>query len=158
MPEVSSLRRHSAGGETVVSFGGRLVFHYADGDIAMRNLAISALREAGVTGLDVAKIFGLSPEQVSRLHTRVQRDGEIVRRSNAVEIGVDGEGLGLVAGNGSIGTRHRGSDHTGRRDSSGEKYSPSSTSTHHLLPSRPERPHRSWIHEARAWFQRCGLV
>ncbi len=75
MPEVPSLRRHSAGGETVVSFGARLVFHYADGDIAMRNLAICALREAGVTGLDVAKIFGLSPEQVSRLHTRVQRDG-----------------------------------------------------------------------------------
>jgi transposase len=75
MPETSSLRRHSSGGETVVSFGSRLVFRYADGDLAMRNLAISALREAGVSGLDVAEIFSLSPEQVSRLRTRVKREG-----------------------------------------------------------------------------------
>ena len=75
MPDMSSLRRHSAGGETVVSFGRRLVFHYADADITMRNLAISALRAAGVSGLEVAEVFGLSAEQVSRLRTRVQRDG-----------------------------------------------------------------------------------
>jgi transposase len=75
MPEASSLRRHSTGGETVVSFGSRLVFRYGDGDLAMRNLAISALREAGVSGLQVAEIFSLSPEQVARLRTRVKREG-----------------------------------------------------------------------------------
>jgi hypothetical protein len=60
MPEASSLRRHSTGGETVVSFGSRLVFRYGDGDLAMRNLAISALREAGVSGLQVAEIWLLA--------------------------------------------------------------------------------------------------
>ena len=75
MPEASSLRRDSAAGETVVSFGRRLVFRYRDGDLVMRNLAISALRQAGVSGLQVAEVFALSPEQVSRLSTRARRDG-----------------------------------------------------------------------------------
>jgi transposase len=75
MPEASLLRRYCTGGETVVSFGRRLVFEYADGDLGMRNLAIAALRDAGVSGLEIAEVFDLSPEQVSRLRARVRRLG-----------------------------------------------------------------------------------
>jgi len=75
MPEASLLRRYCTGGETVVCFGRRLVFQYADGDLGMRNLAIAALRDAGVSGLEIAEVFDLSPEQVSRLRARVRRLG-----------------------------------------------------------------------------------
>jgi len=75
MPEASLLRRHCTGGETVVSFGRRLVFEYSDGDLGMRSLAIAALRDAGVPGLEIAEVFDLSPEQVSRLRARVRRLG-----------------------------------------------------------------------------------
>ena len=60
MPEVASLRRVSLGGETFVSFGSRLVFRYQDDDTALRNLAIVALIDAGVKGLEVAQVLGLS--------------------------------------------------------------------------------------------------
>jgi len=83
MPEPAVLRRHSVGGETIVSYGRWLVFRYADDDSAMRNLAVVALTDAGAPGVEVAATFGLSPEYVSRLRTRARRDGAaglVVRR------------------------------------------------------------------------------
>ncbi len=75
MPEPAALRRYSAGGQTVVSHGRRVVFRYGDEDTAMRNLAVVALTDAGVAGVEVAAEFGLSAEHVSRLRARARRDG-----------------------------------------------------------------------------------
>lgn len=75
MPEMASLRRVSTGGETIVSFGSRLVFRYQDDDTGLRNLAIVALTDAGVEGLEVAKVFGLSAPYISRIRGEAQRSG-----------------------------------------------------------------------------------
>jgi len=75
MPEVASLRRVSLGGETIVSFGSRLVFRYQDDDTAMRNLAIVALTDAGLQGLEVARVFGLSAPYISRIRGEARRSG-----------------------------------------------------------------------------------
>ena len=75
MPEAVTLRRVAVGGESTVWFGRSLVFRYADEDLGMRNLAICALRDAGVSGLEIAEVFGLSPEQVSRVRSRVRQNG-----------------------------------------------------------------------------------
>jgi len=75
MPEAATLRRVSVDGKTTVSFGRRLVFSYDDDDLTMRNLAIVALRDAKVPGLEIAQVFSLSPEHVARVRTRVQRNG-----------------------------------------------------------------------------------
>ncbi len=75
LPEPAKLRRHSSGGQTVVSYGARVVFRFADDDTAMRNLAVVALTDAGAQGLEVAAVFGLSREYVSRLRARARRDG-----------------------------------------------------------------------------------
>jgi transposase len=75
MPEIASLRRVRVGGETTVSFGDRLVFCYQDDDTAMRNLAIVALTDAGVEGLEVAKVFGITAPYVSRIRGEARRSG-----------------------------------------------------------------------------------
>jgi hypothetical protein len=75
MPEMASLRRVSVGGETIVSFGPRLVFRYEDDDTAMRNLAIVALTDAGVEGLEVARVFALSAPYISRIRCEARRRG-----------------------------------------------------------------------------------
>ena len=67
MPAPFELSRQTVGGETVVSFGPRAVFVFDEADRAMRNLAIVALRRAGVSGIEVARLFELRPEHVSRL-------------------------------------------------------------------------------------------
>lgn len=64
MPEPAVLRRHSVGGETIVSHGRGVVFRYGDDDVAMRNLAVVALTDAGTPGIEVAATFGLSAEYV----------------------------------------------------------------------------------------------
>lgn len=81
MPEPVALRRCTAGGQTVVSYGQRLVFRYDD-DTGMRNLAVVALTDAGAPGREVAGLFGLSPEYVSRLRAQARRWGAagLVRR------------------------------------------------------------------------------
>ena len=75
MPGPAVLQRRSVGGQTVVSHGPRVVFCYADDDTAMRNLAVVALTDAGASGVEVAAVFGLSPEYVSRLRGRARRHG-----------------------------------------------------------------------------------
>jgi transposase len=75
MPEVASLRRVCLGGQIIVSFGARLVFRYEDDDTAMRNLAIVALTDAEVEGLEVAGVFGLSAPYISRIRGEARRSG-----------------------------------------------------------------------------------
>ena len=75
MPDIAVLRRVSTGGETTVSFGARLVFRYQDDDTGMRNLAIVALTDAGVEGLEVAEVFGLTAPYVSRIRGEARRSG-----------------------------------------------------------------------------------
>jgi transposase len=69
------LSKVTVGGETVISFGGRAVFVFDPEDRGMRNLAIVALRGAGVSGLEVAAMFALRPEHVSRLVSRAKEQG-----------------------------------------------------------------------------------
>ena len=75
MPAPFELSRRTAGGETVVSFGPRAVFVFDETDRAMRNLAIVALRRAGVSGIEVARLFELRPEHISRLYQRAKAQG-----------------------------------------------------------------------------------
>ena len=75
MPAPFSLSKRTISGETVVSFGPRVMFVFDDDDLAMRNLAIVALRRAGVSGMEVAQLFGLRHEYVSRLCKRAREEG-----------------------------------------------------------------------------------
>ncbi len=67
MPGRSLLTRVSDGGRWVVSHGRRVLFCYEADDIGMRNMAVVAVTDAGVSGLEAAEVFGLSHEYVSRL-------------------------------------------------------------------------------------------
>lgn len=75
MPAPFELSKRTVGGETVISFGPRAVFVLDPKDRGMRNLAIVALTRAGVSGVEVARLFGLRPEHVSRLRARAQESG-----------------------------------------------------------------------------------
>lgn len=75
MPPPFELSKRTVGGETVISFGPRAVFVFDPEDRGMRNLAIVALRRAGVAGVEVARLFGLRPEHVSRLLRRANEHG-----------------------------------------------------------------------------------
>jgi len=75
MPAPFELSKSTAGGETVIRFGPRAVFVFDSADRGMRNLTIVALRRAGVSGLQVAEMFGLGPEHVSRLVSRAKAQG-----------------------------------------------------------------------------------
>jgi transposase len=75
MPGRWQLERAQVGAETVVSFGGRVLFRIAAGDRGMRNLAMVALTQAGIASTVVADLFGVSREHLSRLRGRVAEDG-----------------------------------------------------------------------------------
>lgn len=75
MPEPYRYWRASQGGEVLVGFGARVLFRFDEQDQAMRNLAVVALTEAGANGTEVAALFGLSREYVSRLRGRAADGG-----------------------------------------------------------------------------------
>ena len=75
MPEPYRLGRVSADGETVILRGPYVVGRYEDDDVALRNLVVVSLRDAGHSGQEVAECFGLSVEYVSRLRARAKREG-----------------------------------------------------------------------------------
>ena len=75
MPAPFELTKRTARGETVVRFGPRVMFVFDEDDRAMRNLAIVALRRAGVSGMEVARLFGLRHEYVSRLLKKAKEEG-----------------------------------------------------------------------------------
>ncbi len=62
-------------GEMVVSWGRRAVFVFDPADLVMRNLAIVALTSAGASGIEVAALFELRPEYVSRLRGKAIKGG-----------------------------------------------------------------------------------
>jgi hypothetical protein len=82
LPEPLLLRLMSSGGQTVVFFGDKVLFCYAEHDIGMRNMAVVSLTDAGVRGKDVAEVFGVSAEYVSILRGRARTKGSagLVRR------------------------------------------------------------------------------
>src|SRR5450631_3462029 len=75
IPEPFSYWRTVRDGEVLVGFGERLLFCFDEQDVGMRNLAVVALREAGVKGTEVAGLFGLSAVYVSRLRRRTVEGG-----------------------------------------------------------------------------------
>ncbi|MHB1783915.1 MAG: putative transposase [Acidimicrobiales bacterium] len=75
MPERFVLERSEIDNDTVVSFGPHVLFCYPSSDTGLRNLAVVSLCGAGVPGIKVADVFGLSPEHVSRLRGRAKDAG-----------------------------------------------------------------------------------
>ena len=75
MPAPCELRLDAVGDNVVVSYGGRALTFYERGDRGMRNLAIVSLTRAGVSGVEVARLFGICPEHVSRLRRQVSEGG-----------------------------------------------------------------------------------
>ena len=75
MPEPYQLTLVSSDGETVIYRGPHVVGRYEDDDVALRNLVIVSLREAGHSGKDVAACFSLTEETVARLRARTRREG-----------------------------------------------------------------------------------
>ena len=75
MPPPWALTRFGAEGEVVVSWGPKVLFHFDADDVAMRNLAMVALSEAGVACGEVARTFGVSREHVSRIRSKAARQG-----------------------------------------------------------------------------------
>ena len=62
-------------GRVLVGFGPRVMFCFDEQDQAMRNLAVVALAQACVKGTEVADLFELSREYVSRLRARTADRG-----------------------------------------------------------------------------------
>jgi helix-turn-helix protein len=75
MPAPLTLRLEALGESVVVSYGGRALAVYERGDQGMRNLAIVSLTRAGVPGVEVAALFGVRPEHVSRLRRQAAEGG-----------------------------------------------------------------------------------
>jgi Transposase DDE domain len=75
MPAPLELRLEAVGEDVVVSCGGRALACYGRGDRGMRNLAIVSLTRAGVKGVEVARVFGISAEHVTRLRGEVAEGG-----------------------------------------------------------------------------------
>jgi len=75
MPPSLRLCLEAVGDSVVVSYGGRALAVYERGDQGMRNLAIVSLTRAGVPGVEVAALFGIRPEHVSRLRRHAAEGG-----------------------------------------------------------------------------------
>jgi hypothetical protein len=75
MPDAADLRVLRSDGVTWVFAGRTALFRFADGDTAMRNIAVAALRQIGFPGTQVAAVLGLTTNYVATLHQRAQREG-----------------------------------------------------------------------------------
>ena len=75
MPEPRDLRMHQHDGRCVITAGTVVLFDYAAGDVAMRNIALAVLRQLGFGGRAVAAVLGLSEAYVATLHSAARRDG-----------------------------------------------------------------------------------
>ena len=75
MPEPYRLRLLTRDGEVSVFRGPYLYAQYSSDDLGMRNLAIVALSDAGVSVNEVASCFQLGPSYVSSLRTRARQLG-----------------------------------------------------------------------------------
>ena len=59
----------------MITVGATVLFDYDAADTAMRNMAISALRQLGFTGRRVAGVLGLTESYVATLHNLALREG-----------------------------------------------------------------------------------
>jgi len=75
MPDAADLRVLRSDGQTWIFAGTTALFRFADGDTAMRNIAVAALRQIGFPGTQVAAALGLTHNYVATLHQRAQREG-----------------------------------------------------------------------------------
>src|SRR5260370_11362229 len=75
MPCPADLRVHHHDGTTFVTAGQMMVACYADGDVAMRNVAVAVDRQLGFSGQRVAEVMGLSASYVATLRQRARREG-----------------------------------------------------------------------------------
>lgn len=75
MPESWALQRIEVGNEVVVYRGPHVFAAYEQSDHGMRNLAIVGLTNAGFSGNDVARCFGLTPQYVSMIRGRARKEG-----------------------------------------------------------------------------------
>ena len=74
MAPPGELVRTETEGRVVITSGSRVLYVFDADDVEMRNLAIASLREAGVSGVEVAALFGFTDRYVSAIRTRVQRE------------------------------------------------------------------------------------
>jgi len=75
IPEPYRYWRAVENGQVLVGFGPRVMFCCDEQDQGMRNLAAVSLTQAGAKVGEVAELFGLSREHVSRLRTRTADRG-----------------------------------------------------------------------------------
>jgi Transposase protein len=75
MPDAADLRVLRSDRQTWIFAGTTALFRFADGDTAMRNIAVAALRQIGFPGMQVAAALGLTHNYVATLHQRAQREG-----------------------------------------------------------------------------------
>src|ERR1017187_6847927 len=75
MPDARDLHRLDSGGQTSVFAGSVQLFRYAEGDTAMRNMAVAVLRQLGFGGAEGGAVMGLTPNYVATLHQRSLREG-----------------------------------------------------------------------------------
>ncbi len=76
MPARWGLRVITAGGRTLIFNGPVLMFDFAEADTGMRNLAMVSLTGSGlVSGKDAGPLFGVRPEQISRLRSAYAQGG-----------------------------------------------------------------------------------
>lgn len=75
MPEREEVRLHRADGWVTTSLGPRVLFRFDEADTGMRNLAMVALCDCGVPGVEVAELFSLSADYLSKLRVRARRRG-----------------------------------------------------------------------------------
>src|ERR1017187_7273540 len=75
MPAPRDLRLHQAGGRRLITVGSTVLFDYDAAGTAMRNMAISALRQLGFPGRRVAAVLGLTGSYVATLRNLALREG-----------------------------------------------------------------------------------
>ncbi|MGH9151304.1 MAG: hypothetical protein ACRD03_02630, partial [Acidimicrobiales bacterium] len=68
-------RGRAADGDTLITYGPKVLFRFDSADRGLRNLSMVALTHAGVAGKVVAEVFGVRPEHVSRMRTKVAKAG-----------------------------------------------------------------------------------
>src|SRR5712691_1684711 len=75
LEEADRLHLAVHGPVTEVRHGNYTITAYRNDDLGLRNLAICALTESGVSGGTAAALFGLTPVQISRIRGAYRRDG-----------------------------------------------------------------------------------
>jgi transposase-like protein len=82
MPESADLHVVVHDGRTALMVGSVMLASYDNDDLGMRNLVVVMLTQMGFSGVEVAKVVGMTPEYVSQLRGNARRHGSagLVRR------------------------------------------------------------------------------